>query len=121
MITGLNASNDQFVTSVDNLQSALNTAENELSTGFRVNQASDDPWRGGRYLRGPGQSFQRHSNHPELNAVQAQVNAGDTSVQTAVQLLQNASSLGSQGASTNITQSQLTFARPRRFKACYPN
>jgi flagellar hook-associated protein 3 FlgL len=42
-----------------------------------------------------------------LNAVQAQVNAGDTSVQSAVQLLQNAATLGAQGASSTVSQSQL--------------
>jgi flagellar hook-associated protein 3 FlgL len=108
MFTGLNASNNQFVTSVDNLQAQLNTEENELSTGFRVNQASDAPGQVGDIFEARANFSSVTQTIQNLNAVQAQVNAGDTSVQTAVQLLQNAASLGSQGASTNITQSQLT-------------
>jgi flagellin-like hook-associated protein FlgL len=43
MITGLNPSNEQFITSLDTLQASLNTTQNQLSSGLRVNQASDAP------------------------------------------------------------------------------
>jgi flagellar hook-associated protein 3 FlgL len=107
MFTGLNASNNQFVTSVDNLQAQLNTEENELSTGLRVNQASDAPGQVGDIFEARANLSSVNQTIQNLNAVQAQVNAGDTSVQSAVQLLQNAATLGAQGASSTVSQSQL--------------
>jgi flagellar hook-associated protein 3 FlgL len=106
MITGLNASNDQFVTSVDNMQTALNNAENQLSTGYRVNQASDAPAEVGDIFEARAALSSENQTIQNLNAVQANVQAGDNGVQSAVQLLQNAATLGSEGASTTVTQAQ---------------
>lgn len=107
MITGLNATNDQFVTSVDNMQTALNNAENQLATGYRINQASDDPGEVGDVFEARASLSSENQTIQNLNAVQANVNAGDSAIQSAVQLLQNASSLGSQGANSDTSQTEL--------------
>jgi flagellar hook-associated protein 3 FlgL len=107
MITGLNATNDQFVVSVDNMQTALSNAENQLSTGYRVNQASDDPGEVGDIFEARANLSSENQTIQNLNAVQANVNAGDSAVQTAVQLLQNAVTLGSQGSNSDVSQTQL--------------
>ena len=107
MVTGLNATNDQFVTSVDNMQSTLNNAENQLATGYRVNQASDDPGQVGDIFEARANLSSENQTIQNLNAVQANVNAGDSALQSAVQLLQNASSLGTQGANSDTSQTQL--------------
>jgi flagellar hook-associated protein 3 FlgL len=106
MITGLNAANDQFVTSIDNMQTTMNTAEQQLSTGYRVNQASDAPAEVGDIFEARADLASQNQTIQNLNAVQANVNAADNGVQTAVQLLQNAATLGSEGASTTVTQAQ---------------
>jgi flagellar hook-associated protein 3 FlgL len=106
MITGLNAANDQFVTSVDNMQTALNNAETQLSTGYRVNQASDAPAEVGDIFVARAALSNENQTIQNLKVVQANVTTGDTAVQTAVQLLQNAVVLGSEGASSTVTQSQ---------------
>jgi flagellar hook-associated protein 3 FlgL len=106
MITGLNASNNQFVSSVDIMQTALNNAENQLSTGYRVNKASDAPSEVGDIFVARASLASENQTIQNLNAAQANVTAGDNAVQNAVQLLQNALTLGSQGASTNVTQTQ---------------
>jgi len=106
MITGLSPANEQFVVSIDNLQSQLNNAQNQLSTGLRVNQASDAPQQIGDIFQARSDLGSVNQVIQNLNTVQTQVNAADTSIQTAVQLLQNASVLGSQGAGTNVTQDQ---------------
>lgn len=106
MITGLNAANGQFLASVDILQSQLNNAENQLSSGLRVNVASDAPQQVGDIFQSRADLARENQTIQNLNAVQAQVTTADTSVQTAIQLLQNAVTLGSQGASTNVTQQQ---------------
>jgi len=43
MISGLSPSNDQFVASLNILQTNLSQAEEQLSSGLSVNQASDAP------------------------------------------------------------------------------
>jgi flagellar hook-associated protein 3 FlgL len=106
MITGLNASNGQFVTSVDTLQAQLNNAENQLSSGLRVNQASDAPQEVGDIFQARADLSGFSQTIQNLNLVKAQVDTGDESVQSAVQLLQNALTLGTEGASTNVTQGQ---------------
>jgi flagellar hook-associated protein 3 FlgL len=108
MITGLSAANDQFVTSVDNMQTALNNAENQLSTGYRVNQASDAPAEVGDIFEARAALSSENQTIQNLNAVQTNVQAGDSAVQNAIQLLQNAATLGSEGASSTVTQSQQT-------------
>jgi flagellar hook-associated protein 3 FlgL len=106
MITALNAANEQFVTSVDNMQTALNSAEQQLSTGYRVNQASDAPAEVGDIFVARAALSSENQTIQNLKIVQANVNTADSAVQTAVQLLQNAMTLGSEGASSTVTQSQ---------------
>lgn len=106
MLTGLNASNNQFITSLNNLQAQLNNSENQLATGLRVNQASDAPTQVGDIFQARADLGSVNQTIQNLNVIQAQVNAGDASVQNAVQLLQNASTLASQGASSNVTPQQ---------------
>ena len=106
MITGLNASNEQFVASIDTLQSQLNTAQMQLSSGLRVNQASDAPSEVGDIFQARADLGSANQEVQNLNTINSQVQAADSSVQSAVQLLQNAETLGSQGASTTATQSQ---------------
>src|ERR1035438_2254561 len=91
MITALNAANDQFVTSIDNMQTTLNNAEQQLSTGYRVNQASDAPSEVGDIFEARTALSSENQTIQNLNAVQANVQAGDNGVQSAVQLLQNRS------------------------------
>ena len=106
MITALNAANEQFVASIDNMQTALNSAEIQLSTGYRVNQASDAPAEVGDIFVARAALSSENQTIQNLKVVQANVTTGDTAVQTAVQLLQNAVVLGSEGASSTVTQSQ---------------
>ena len=106
MVTGLNASNGLFINSVNILQAQLNSAEAQLASGLRVNQASDAPQAVGDIFQARSDLAGYTQTIQNLNLIKAQVDTGDQSVQTAVQLLQNAVSLGTQGASTVTTQSQ---------------
>lgn len=103
MITGLSAANQQFVTSVDNLQTQLANTQQQLSTGLRVNQASDAPQELSDIFQARSDLSSVNQVAQNLTNVQAFVNAGDSSVQSAIGLLQNALSLGSQGASTTAS------------------
>ncbi|HEX6895793.1 MAG TPA: hypothetical protein VF146_10995 [Bryobacteraceae bacterium] len=103
MIPGLSSANGQFVTSVDNLQTQLSNTQSQLSTGLRVNQASDAPQELTDIFQVRSDLAHVNQVSQNLSNVQAFVNAGDSSVQSAIQLLENALSLGAQGASTTAS------------------
>ncbi len=106
MITGLTPANAQFVTSVENLQNQLTTANNELSSGLRVNVASDAPGEVEDIFQARSDLASVNQVSQNLTDVQAQVNAGDSGLQNAIQLLQNALSLGAEGSGTTVTAEQ---------------
>jgi flagellar hook-associated protein 3 FlgL len=111
MISGLSASNDQFLASLNILQTNLSQADEQLSSGYRVNQASDAPeslediFVTRAALGQDGQTIQN------LTGIQSQVQTADSGVQTAISLLNQAVSIGTSAASnTSSTASQATLA-----------
>lgn len=100
MITGLDPANEQFVASVDNLQSRLNDTELQLSSGLRVNKPSDAPQQLGDIFQTRADLARVTQVDQNLGIAKSQADAADASLQTAVQLLQNAVVLGTQGANT---------------------
>lgn len=107
MITSLNPASQQFVASIDNLQSSLSNDQIELSSGLRVNQASDAPQELGDIFQTRADLAQATQIDQNLNIAQAQATAANTSLQSAVQILQNAAVLGTQGADTTTSSTQL--------------
>jgi flagellar hook-associated protein 3 FlgL len=103
MISGLSPANEQFLASLNILQSNLNQADEQLASGLRVNQASDAPQQIQDIFQARSAVGQDQQSIQNLNTIQGQVQAADTAVQSAIQLLGQAASLGSQGASTNVT------------------
>lgn len=111
MISGLSASNDQFLASLNTLETNLSQANEELSSGYRVNQASDDPAAVQDIFVTRAQLAQANTSAQNLSSIQDQVQTADTAVQNAIQLLDQAVSLGTQGASTTSSTSlQQTLA-----------
>jgi flagellar hook-associated protein 3 FlgL len=100
MISGLTPSNDQFVASLNILQSNLSQAEEQLSSGLSVNQASDAPQSVQDIFESRAALGQANQSTHNLTTIQGQVQAADSAVQSAIQLLNAAVSLGAQGAST---------------------
>ena len=106
MISSLDPANQQFVTSLNDLQQRVQTAETQLSTGLRVNQASDAPQSVGDIFQARADLAQANQVSQNLTNVQAQAEAADSALQTAVQVLQQAQVLATQGASSTTTAAQ---------------
>ena len=100
MITGLTAANDQFLASVNTIQTQLNQAQLELSSGLRVNKASDAPQQVGDIFQTRADLGNATQVDQNLAIVKAQVDAADSALQGAVQLFDNAGSLGLQADGT---------------------
>jgi flagellar hook-associated protein 3 FlgL len=111
MISGLSAANDQFLASVNILESNLSQADEQLSSGYRVNQASDSPQSLQDIFVTRSALGQDNQTIQNLNSIQGQVQSADSAVQSAVQLLNQAISLGTEAASnTSSSTSQQTLA-----------
>jgi flagellar hook-associated protein 3 FlgL len=100
MVNGLTGSNAQFVATVNDLQTQITNTQNQLASGLRVNQASDAPGELGDIFQSRASLASVNQVSQNLTNVQALVNAGDSGVQNAIQILQNALTLGTQGANT---------------------
>lgn len=107
MITGLTPANNQFVNSLNNLENAFTTADNQLASGYRVNQASDAPQEVTDIFQARANIGQVNQITQNLTTVQSQVNSADSAIQTAVQLFDQAISIGTQGASSTTTPQQM--------------
>jgi flagellar hook-associated protein 3 FlgL len=103
MISGLSPSNDQFLASLNILENNLNQANEELSSGLSVNQASDAPQSIQDIFETRSELGQADQVAQNLTTIQGQVQAADSAVQSAIQLLNQAVSLGTQGASTGTS------------------
>jgi flagellar hook-associated protein 3 FlgL len=103
MISGLSGSNEQFLSSLNILQNNLSQADEELSTGLSVNQASDAPQSIQDIFETRAELGQANTSVQNLTTIQSQVQAADSAVQSAIQLLNQAVSLGTQGASSSTS------------------
>ena len=103
MISGLSPSNEQFLASLNILQSNLSQADELLSSGLRVNQASDAPQSIQDIFQTRAELGQANQSAQNLTTIQGQVQAADTAVQGAIQLLNQAVSLGTEGASSTAS------------------
>jgi flagellar hook-associated protein 3 FlgL len=111
MVSGLSASNQQFLASLDLLQSNLNQTDEQLSSGLSVNQASDAPQSIQDIFETRAELGQANTSVQDVTTIQGQVQTASTAVQSAIQLLNQAVSLGSEGASSNASATtQLSLA-----------
>jgi flagellar hook-associated protein 3 FlgL len=111
MVTGLSASNQQFLASLDLLQSNLSQTDEELSSGLSVNEASDAPQSIQDIFETRAALGQANTSAQNLTTIQGQVQTASDAVQSAIQLLNQAVSLGSEGASSDAsTTTQLSLA-----------
>jgi flagellar hook-associated protein 3 FlgL len=108
MISGLSGSNEQFLTSLNILQNSLSQADEELSTGLSVNEASDAPQEIQDIFETRAELGQATQSTQNLSTIQGQVQAADSGVQSAIQLLNSALELGSQGSSSGVSTTTLS-------------
>jgi flagellar hook-associated protein 3 FlgL len=97
MINGLDPASEQFLASINSLQDRLNAAQLQLSSGLRVNKASDAPQQVGDIFQARADLSHATQIDQNLGIVKAQVDAADSALQQAVQLLDQAGTIGVEG------------------------
>jgi len=105
MISGLSASNEQFLASLNILQNNLSQANEQLSSGLSVNQASDAPQSLQDIFETRAELGQANQTVQNLTTIQGQVQTAGGALQSAIEMLTQAVSIGTQGASTSTSLS----------------
>src|SRR5579862_450851 len=99
MISSLSASSQSFIVGLDLIQAREQQAQQELTTGLKINVVSDAPDQISDLLQTRSDLAQATQIDSNLGRVTTEVNTGETALQSAVSLVENAESLGTQGAS----------------------
>src|SRR5271157_2498597 len=106
MLPAVNGPSEQFLTDLDQIQSAMNTVQRQLSSGLRVGQASDDPSAVPSILKTQSEIAQNNQAQTDLNQVSTELQTGDSSLQQAVALMEQAITLAAQTGSPGDTATQ---------------
>lgn len=112
MISNLNSSNTRFLQSLNSIEKRLNTAQQQLSSGKRINVAADSPDDVTALLSSRAQLESAKQTNSNLDQTQTEVNAAEKALQQASKAYERARVLGSQGGSDLQTaESRNTLAR----------
>jgi flagellar hook-associated protein 3 FlgL len=102
----LDPSSQIFLADLRRVQTATNQASQQISSGFKVQQPSDAPDQISQLLQLEANLQTNTQITTNLSNVKAQVDSGESAINSAVTLTQQAISLGAQGASTIQTAAQ---------------
>lgn len=105
MITSLNATDQQFLNNLNRVAERMNRAQRQLSTGVKMARVSDDPDQVSTLLNTRASLSAALQIHSNLGRVSAEVDAGEQSLQSAVQLFERARTLAAQGVTGTQTAS----------------
>ena len=95
-----------FLNGISNLQSEQTQVEKQLSSGYQVQDASDSPAQTPELIN-LGSSLAAVQNYQtNLTRVQAEASTADQSIGSAITLIQNATTLGTEGANSTSSASE---------------
>jgi flagellar hook-associated protein 3 FlgL len=103
MIAGIDAYNGSFLASLSDLETRISQVNQQISSGVRVNQASDDPSAVAPILQYQGEINQINQVQTNLDSVHTEAQSADGALQTASTLLDQLVSIGSSGASATAS------------------
>lgn len=100
MLAGLDAYNSSFLSSLDATEKRITQASQQLSTGYRVNQPSDDPGAIGAILEYQSQIDEVTQIQNNLSQASTVANLADSSLTSASNMLNQLTSIAAQGSSS---------------------
>jgi flagellar hook-associated protein 3 FlgL len=99
-------SNQSFLANLNRVQQQMQQAQSQVSSGLRVQQASDDPAAIAEILQLEGDLGQNQQIQTNLNSASSQLGTADSALQTALQAVESATSVGTQGANSTATATE---------------
>jgi flagellar hook-associated protein 3 FlgL len=103
MIPSLSPLSNLFLDSLNRVEQEIQTVTAQVTSGYRIAQPSDAPDQISPLLKLQASLQHNKAVSQTLSTVQAQVSGADQTVTTALQLLDQALSIGAQGASSTAT------------------
>lgn len=108
MLSGISSYNGGFLADLNQTEARLAQDQQQLSSGIRVSQASDDPSAVSSILDYQEEIDRVSQAQTNLSTAAGTASAADTALQSASTLLDQLVSIGSQGASTTVSASTQT-------------
>jgi flagellar hook-associated protein 3 FlgL len=96
-----------FLANLSSLEQRLDTTNREVSSGLRVQTVSDDPEDISEILQVNAEISQNDQVKTNLGQVQTEVNAAEGAISTATTLMDSASQIAAEGASSGANRSEL--------------
>jgi flagellar hook-associated protein 3 FlgL len=113
MTPSINSNSAMFLSDLGQIENRMSTAEQQLSTGLRVSVASDDPDEISSILQLRAQISGVQQTQENLSNATPQVDAGENALQQAIQLLDTATSLGTEAANGFNSATQMQSEAPQ--------
>ena len=102
MISNLTPSAEAFLANVTRVQRSVDEASREISSGKRVNVASDAPDEVGAILQLRSDELRNSQIQKNLTMATTEASAADSALNSAIQIMDRARVLGAQGANTTL-------------------
>jgi flagellar hook-associated protein 3 FlgL len=103
MFPNISGTTQQYLADLGRSQNQLQQLEAQVSSGIRVQQASDDPAAVSEILQTQHAISSNQQIQTNLGNVSTEVNTADSALQTAVQAVESAVSLAAQGATSTVS------------------
>ncbi|HUP04082.1 MAG TPA: hypothetical protein VMU19_08835 [Bryobacteraceae bacterium] len=103
MILNVNGATQAWIANLNYTQQQINQASAQVSSGLAVTQPSDDPASISAILQTQADIAASKQAQSNLTSVGGELQSADTALQTAVQAVQNASTLAAEGATSTST------------------
>ncbi|HTQ54188.1 MAG TPA: flagellin [Bryobacteraceae bacterium] len=113
MTTGLNPTAEIFLSNLQQIENRISAAEQQLSSGLRVNRASDAPDQISGILQLRAQIAGVQQTQENLAAVTPQVETAGSVIQQAIQVLDTATQLATEAAGGTSSATQRQDAVPQ--------
>lgn len=108
MFPNISGSTQAFLADLSRTQLQMQQTQTEVSSGFSVQQPSDNPGEIAEILQLQGDIGQNQQIQSNLNSVSSQLGTADSSLETALQAVESATSLGTQGATSTASADERT-------------
>jgi flagellar hook-associated protein 3 FlgL len=103
MISSLNSAAQSFLIGLDQIQQRAQHAQQELTTGLKINTVSDAPDQIASLLQTRSDLAQTQQIDANLGRVKTEVDTAEGALQSAVALTERAQTLGAQGSSDLVS------------------
>jgi flagellar hook-associated protein 3 FlgL len=105
MLSGINAASEKFLQDLGRLQKRSERAQQQLTSGLKVQSAADAPDDISRLLGARAGLDMVQQVSLNLGRIKTEVDTAEGAMQNAVSLMERARALGSQGASNTLSKS----------------